>query len=215
MLCNRWISYRLNTLSYLKQYITANRIGKFASLQSFFGRTHIRDDVFLPDSVLLRDVLDEGFPPLELDLADAALQTPPLRVHLHVVLQLVLVAQHFVAYLGGRKIRVNSVNFNLFLATYGAFKSVLRLAAVHELLVAEKGLLGAVLLPTVTLVPLDAAVCVLVLLPVLGVEESLVAEAARVVFGLLSLGVLLGSHILAAAALPVVVAAKVNVEILA
>ena len=110
MLCNRWISYRLNTLSYLKQYITANRIGKFASLQSFFGRAHVRDDVFLPDSVLLRDVLDEGLSPLELDLADAALQTPPLRVHLHVVLQLVLVAQHFVAYLGGRKDRFHKMN---------------------------------------------------------------------------------------------------------
>ena len=118
MLCNRWISYRLNTLSYLKQYITANRIGNFASLQSFFGRAHVRDDVFLPDSMLLRDVLDEGLSPLELDLADAALQTPPLRVHLHVVLQLVLVAQHFVAYLGRKTAQVFEVNFNLFLSTY-------------------------------------------------------------------------------------------------
>ena len=107
------------------------------------------------------------------------------------------------------------MNFNLLLSTYGALISVLRLVAMHKLLVAEEGLLGAVLLPAVTLVPLDAAVGVLVLLPVLGVEESLVAEAARVVFGLLSLGVRLGRHILAAAALPVVVAAKVNVEILA
>ena len=49
--------------------------------------------------MLLRDVLDEGLPRLKLDLANAALKTPPLRVHLHVVLQLVLVAQHFVAYL--------------------------------------------------------------------------------------------------------------------
>ena len=86
---------------------------------------------------------------------------------------------------------------------------------MHKLLVAEEGLLGAVLLPAVALVALDAAVGVLVLLPVLGVEEGLVAEAARVVFGPLSLGVRLGRRILAAAALPVVVAAEVNVEILA
>ena len=59
--------------------------------------------------MLLRYVLDEGLSRLELDLADAALKTPPLRVHLHVVLQLVLIAQHFVAYLGERKDRVDAV----------------------------------------------------------------------------------------------------------
>ena len=40
-------------------------------------------------------------------------------------------------------------------------------------------------------------------------------EAARVVLGSLSLGVCLGRRILAASALPVVVSAQVNVEILA
>ena len=53
--------------------------------------------------MLLRDVLDQGFPRLKLDFANTALQTPPLRVHLHVVLELVFVAQHFVANLDGRK----------------------------------------------------------------------------------------------------------------
>lgn len=80
---------------------------------------------------------------------------------------------------------------------------------------AEESLLGAVLLPAVALVPLDAAVSVLVLVPILGVEENLLTEAARVVLGPLSLGVCLGRHILAVSALPVVVPAQVNVEILA
>ena len=70
------------------------------------GRAHFRDDIFLPNSVLLRDVLDQGFPRLELDFANAALHTPPLRVHLHVILELVLVAQHFVANLDGKKSRL-------------------------------------------------------------------------------------------------------------
>ena len=80
---------------------------------------------------------------------------------------------------------------------------------------AEESLLGAVLLPAVALVPLDAAMRVLVLVSILGVEENLVTEAARVVLGSLSLGVCLGRRILAASALPVVVSAQVNVEILA
>ena len=53
--------------------------------------------------MLFRDVLDQGFPRFELDLANTALQTPPLRVHFQVILQLVLVAQHLVANLDGRK----------------------------------------------------------------------------------------------------------------
>ena len=86
---------------------------------------------------------------------------------------------------------------------------------MHKLLVAEEGLLRAVLLPAVALVPLNAAMSVLVLVSVLGIEECLVAEATRVVIGPLSLGVCLGRGAFAASALPVVVAAEVNVEILA
>ena len=69
-----------------------------------FGRVHFRDDVFLPDSVLLRDVLDQGFPRLKLDFANTALQTPPLCVHLHVIFELVFVAQHFVANLDEKRV---------------------------------------------------------------------------------------------------------------
>ena len=86
---------------------------------------------------------------------------------------------------------------------------------MNELLVAEESLLGAVLFPAVALVPLDAAMRVLVLVSILGVEENLVTEAAGVVLASLSLGVCLGRRILAVSALPVVVSAQVNVEILA
>ena len=42
-------------------------------------------------------MLYQRFPRFELDLANTALQTPPLRVHFQVILELVLVAQHLVA----------------------------------------------------------------------------------------------------------------------
>ena len=74
--------------------------------------------------MLLRDVLDQGFPRLKLDFANTALQTPPLRVHLHVILELVLVAQHFVANLDGRKSRliIDGVNnYHLFSANENAY----------------------------------------------------------------------------------------------
>ena len=99
--------------------------------------------------------------------------------------------------------------------TYGALVSVFRSAAVHELLMAEEGLLGAVLLAAVALVPLDAAMGVLVLISILGVEENLVTEAARVLLGSLSLGVSLGRHVLPVSALPVMVSPQVDVEVLA
>ena len=99
--------------------------------------------------------------------------------------------------------------------TYGALVSVFRSAAVHELLMAKEGLPGAVLLAAVALVPLDAAMGVLVLISILGVEENLVTEAARVLLGSLSLGVSLGRHVLAVSALPVMVSPQVDVEVLA
>ena len=46
-------------------------------------------------------MLYQRFPRFELDLANTALQTPPLRVHFQVILELVLVAQHLVANLDG------------------------------------------------------------------------------------------------------------------
>ena len=85
---------------------------------------------------------------------------------------------------------------------------------MHELLVAEEGLLRAVLFPAVTLVALDPTVCVLVLVSVLGVEENLLAEAARVTVRPLFLAVRLGRYFLAAAALIIMISTQVNVEIL-
>ena len=99
--------------------------------------------------------------------------------------------------------------------TYGALVSVFRSAAVHELLMAKEGLPGAVLLAAVALVPLDAAMGVLVLISILGVEENLVTEAARVLLGSLSLGVSLGRHVLPVSDLTVVVSPQVDVEVLA
>ena len=81
---------------------------------------------------------------------------------------------------------------------------------------AEESLLGAVLLAAVALVPLDAAMGVLVLISILGVEENLVTEAARVLLGSLPLGgVCIGRHVLAVSALPVMVSPQVDVEVLA
>ena len=94
-------------------------------------------------------------------------------------------------------------------------ESVFGFAAVHELLMAEEGLLGAVLLAAVALVPLDAAMGVLVLISILGVEKNLVTEAARVLLGSLSLGVSLGRHVLPVSDLTVVVSPQVDVEVLA
>lgn len=79
---------------------------------------------------------------------------------------------------------------------------------------AEESLLRAVLLPAVTLVALDATMRVLVFVSVLGVEEGLLAEAARVTIGSLFLAIRLGRHLLAAAALIIMISTQVNVEIL-
>ena len=109
--CYVIVGYRIDIISsgnlniYHSSQTWVNQLTLFI-VRCVFGRAHFRDDIFLPNSVLLRDVLDQGFPRLELDFANAALHTPPLRVHLHVILELVLVAQDFVANLDGRKSRL-------------------------------------------------------------------------------------------------------------